>query len=123
MDQNAENILNQVKGDLSTYAEMRLRILKLTAIERAAGILATLSHGLILVLFGFFSVLFLFMALGFFLAELLGSMALGFLLVGGIYLLLTLLFILTQGTCRLKLMNKMINAFQAKDDDDDEKKD
>ena len=49
MDQNAENILNQVKGDLSTYAEMRLRILKLTAIERAAGILATLSHGLILV--------------------------------------------------------------------------
>jgi hypothetical protein len=63
------------------------------------------------------------MALGFFLAELLGSMALGFLLVGGIYLLLTLLFILAQGTCRLKLMNKMINAFQAKDDDDDEKKD
>jgi hypothetical protein len=112
-----------VKGDLSTYAEMKLRILKLTAIERAAGILATLSHGLILVLFGFFSVLFLFMALGFFLAELLGSMALGFLLVGGIYLLLTLLFILAQGTCRLKLMNKMINAFQAKDDDDDEKKD
>lgn len=121
MERDAEKIVSQVKDDLSTYAEMRLRMLKLTAIERAAGILATLSHGLILVLFGFFSVWFLLMALGFFLAECLGNMALGFLLVGGIYLLLTVLFILMQGKCRLSLMNKMINAFQAKEDDDEKK--
>lgn len=121
MEQNAENILEQVKSDLSAYAEMKLRILKLTAIERAADILASLSHGLVLVLFGFFSVLFLFMALGFYLAEVLGSAALGFLIVGGVYLLLTLLFILMQDKFRLTLMNKLINAFRAKDEDDEKK--
>ena len=40
--------------------------------------MAVFSYGIVLILLAFFTILFLFLALGFFLGELLGSMALGF---------------------------------------------
>lgn len=119
MEQDAEKIFTDLKDDISTYAGLKLRLLKLMAIERAAGIMAALSHGLILMLFGFFTILFLFIALGFYLGELLNSVALGFLIIGGIYFLLSLCFIWAKGNIRVKLTNVIIDAFQTNDDDDD----
>lgn len=120
MEQDAEKIFTDLKDDISTYAGLKLRLLKLMAIERAAGIMAALSHGLILMLFGFFTILFLFIALGFYLGELLDSVALGFLIICGIYLILSLCFIWAKGNIRVKLTNVIIDAFQTNDDDDDD---
>lgn len=119
MEQDAEKIFTDLKDDISTYAGLKLRLLKLMAIERAAGIMAALSHGLILMLFGFFTILFLFIALGFYLGELLDSVALGFLIICGIYLILSLCFIWAKENIRVKLTNVIIDAFQTNDDDDD----
>ena len=78
MENTAGKIFTELKEDISTYARLKLRLLKLMAIERTAIVLAVLSHSLILLLLSFFTVLFLFVALGCYLGELLDSPALGF---------------------------------------------
>ena len=64
MENTAGKIFTELKEDISTYARLKLRLLKLMAIERTAIVLAVLSHSLILLLLSFFTVLFLFVALG-----------------------------------------------------------
>ena len=124
MENNAEKTFTELKGDVSAYAGLKLRLLKLMAIERTAGILSALSHGLMLMLFTFFTLLFLFVALGFFLGDLLESIALGFLIVGGIYLILTLAFVMAKGRIRMQFMNIFVKALQTNEDDhDDNEKD
>ena len=103
MENGAEKIFTELKDAISVYAGLKVRLLKVTAIERAARFLAALSHSLILMLLAFFTILFLFIALGFFLGELLESVALGFLIVGGI---------------RVRLTNVFIRTIQTDDDDD-----
>ena len=110
MENAAEKIFTELKEDISTYARLKLRLLKLMAIERTAIVLAVLS---------FFTVLFLFVALGCYLGELLDSPALGFLIVGGIYLLFTLIVWGMKDGIRIRLMNTVIEALQANDDEDD----
>ena len=75
MENTAGKIFTELKEDISTYARLKLRLLKLMAIERTAIVLAVLSHSLILLLLSFFTVLFLFVALGCYLGELLDSPA------------------------------------------------
>ena len=88
MENIAEKTFAELKEDISTYVELRLELLNLNTYERVAKTMAVFSYGIVLVLLAFFAILFLFLALGFFLGELLGSMALGFVLVVGMYLLL-----------------------------------
>lgn len=123
MENDAEKIFTDLKDNISTYAGLKFRLLKLMAIERVAGVTSALSHGLILVLFAFFTVLFLFTALGFYLGELLNNVALGFLIVGGIYFLFTLGFIGAKKGIRIRLMNIIIAALLTNDEHDNDEKD
>ena len=118
MENTAGKIFTELKEDISTYARLKLRLLKLMAIERTAIVLAVLSHSLILLLLSFFTVLFLFVALGCYLGELLDSPALGFLIVGGIYLLFTLIVWGMKDGIRIRLMNTVIEANDDEDDKD-----
>ncbi len=121
MENNAaEKIFAELKEDISIYTRLKIRLLKLTAIERTARVFSVLSHGIILLLLIFFTLLFLFIALGFYLGDLLGSTALGFLIVGGLYLLLTLIALLNKNGIRIRLMNVLISAIMADDEDEDE---
>ena len=88
MENFAEKTFSGLKNDISTYVETRLELMKLNTYERVAKTMAVFSYGIVLVLLAFFAILFLFLALGFFLGEILNSVALGFLLVVGMYLLL-----------------------------------
>ncbi len=119
MENDPEKIFAYLRDEVSNYAGLRLRLLKLMAIERAAGFLSALSHSLVLLLLAFFTILFLFIALGFYLGDLLESVALGFLIVGGIYLILTLVFVVAKSGIRMQLMNAFIDALQTNDADDD----
>ena len=110
MENTAGKIFTELKEDISTYARLKLRLLKLMAIERTAIVLAVLSHSLILLLF---------VALGCYLGELLDSPALGFLIVGGFYLLFTLIVWGMKHGIRIGIMNMVIEALQANDDEDD----
>lgn len=120
MEKEAEKIFYELKEDVSTYIQLELRLLKLNAIERIAKLIAVLSHGVILILLVFFTILFLFSALGFFLGDCLDSTALGFLIVGGIYLGLVVAFLWGKQKIQEKFIDMMISAL-SEDDDDDEK--
>lgn len=122
MEKSAEKIFTELKEDISTYAGLKLRLLKLIAVEKAAGILSAFSQSFILFLLIFFTILFLFIALGIYLGELLNSMALGFLIVGGIYLLSTLCFLWARKKIRITLMNTIIAAVLAEYDNDEDDK-
>lgn len=123
MENNTEKIFTDLKEEVSAYVELKLRLWKLVAIERTAGVLSSLSHGLILVLFAFFTVLFLFVALGFFLGDLFGSIALGFLIIGGIYFILTFAFVVAKERIRMRLANVFVRALQTSNDKDDNEED
>ena len=117
MENIAEKTFAELKEDISTYVELRLELLKLNTYERVAKTMAVFSYGIVLVLLAFFAILFLFLALGFFLGELLGSMALGFVLVVGMYLLL---FGITMFFKRKITSNEIITAMMSKDEKDNE---
>lgn len=120
MENDAEKIFSDLKEEISIYAGLRLRLLKLMAIEGTANILSALSHGFLLLSFIFFAIFFLFIALGFYLGDLLGNIALGFLIVGGIYFLLTSIFVMAKRRIRMRLMNVIINALQTDNNEDDD---
>lgn len=110
MEKDTERIFYELKEDVSAYVRLKYKLLKLDATERIARLIAILSHGVILLLLLFFTILFLFLSLGFFLGDWLGSIALGFLAVGGISLLFTLVFYIGKDKVREKIMNGMIGA-------------
>ena len=83
MENIAEKTFAELKEDISTYVELRLELLILNTYERVAKTIAVFSYGIVFVLLAFFAILFLCLAVGFFLGELLGSLALGFVLVVG----------------------------------------
>ena len=116
MENIAEKTFAELKEDISTYVELRLELLKLNTYERVAKTMAVFSYGLL----AFFAILFLFLALGFFLGELLGSMALGFVLVVGMYLLLFGITMFFKRKITSKVMNEIITAMMSKDEKDNE---
>ena len=121
MENDAEQILKKVRDDITVFIDLKIRILRLTVVEKIARMLAFLSYGLVILLFAFFTVLFLFVALGFFLGNLLNNVALGFLVVGGLYLLLTMCSILARYKIRLVFINLIIRSFQMHDDEKENK--
>lgn len=120
MENAAEKVFSELKEDISTYVELRLELLKLNTYERVAKTMAVFSYGIILVLLAFFAILFLFLALGFFLGELLGSVALGFVIVVGMYLLLFGITVYFREKISSKVTNEIITALLTKDEKDDE---
>lgn len=121
MENDAEQILKKVRDDITVFIDLKIRILRLTVVEKIARVLAFLSYGLVILLFAFFTVLFLFVALGFFLGNLLNNVALGFLVVGGLCLLLTMCSILARYKIRLVFINLIIRSFQMHDDEKENK--
>lgn len=113
MEKDAEKIFCELKEDVSAYVELKYRLLKLNATERIARFTAVLLVGVIFVLLIFFTILFLFFSLGFFLGAWFGSTALGFLLVGGVSLALLFVLLLSKDKIRKKIMNLTIRTIWA----------
>ena len=120
MENFAEKTFSGLKNDISTYVETRLELMKLNTYERVAKTMAVFSYGIVLVLLAFFAILFLFLALGFFLGEILNSVALGCLLVVGMYLLLFGLILLFREKISARVTNEIITAMMSKDEKEDE---
>lgn len=120
MENLAESTFSGLKDDLSAYVEARLEVLKLDARERVARTVAVLARGVLLVLLGFFAILFLFLALGFFLGEVLESVALGFLLVVVMYVALFHVVLCCRERICAWVMNEMITVMMSDDEKEDE---
>lgn len=107
---NSELTFENLKKDISTYIELKLSLLKLNTYERTSKVISILSYGLVLLFLTFFAILFVFIALGFFLGDIMNSQAAGFSSVSFLYLLIIGILIRNKRRIQLTIMNAVIAA-------------
>lgn len=110
MEQELQSVLRSFKDRVLVYLELKSGLIKLTVYEKTAKVVATLAHSLVLLLLGFFVMLFLFLSLGFYLGEITGRLSLGFLMVTGLYLLLFGIVFFVRHSIRLKITNLVLGS-------------
>lgn len=113
---DSEKVFQNLKQDISTYVELKLELLKLNTYERVGKVIALLSYGLILIFLVFFAVLFIFLALGLFLGEILDMPSAGFAIVSLFYLLIIWVITANKDKIHLKIQNILIGALTANED-------
>jgi hypothetical protein len=115
MKQDSGQFFSELKKDVVTYAELKLELLKLGTYERTGKVIAVLSYGIILVILGFFLLLFIFLALGFFLSDRFDSLSAGFSVVAVLYFLLIGGVVLFKKQIRNRILNLVIATLVAND--------
>lgn len=116
MEKDSDKFFRELKDDISAYVELKLELLKLSTYERTGKVIAVLSYGLVLLFLAFFAILFIFLALGFFLGDLLHSFGLGFSIVAILYILLLGIIILSKDKISTRVLNEVIAALTMNDD-------
>lgn len=119
MARDSREIFRELKEDVSTYVELKLELLKLSTYERSGHLIAILSYGLILLFLAFFAILFVFLALGFFMGDVFGSEGAGFAFVAVMYLLLIGLIVANKQKICNTVLNIVIAALNGNDENDD----
>lgn len=119
MEKDSGEIFRELKDDVSAYVELKLELLKLSTYERSGKLIAVLSYGMILLFLAFFAILFIFLALGFFLGDVFGSLGVGFAVVAVLYLLLIGIIIMNKDKISNKVVNVVIAALNSNDDKND----
>jgi len=110
MEKNVEDVFRELKEDISTYAELKLELIKLNAYEQSGKVLAVLSYGLLLFALVATALLFILLTLGFLLSEWLNSTVAGFGIVATLYILQIAVVILNKNRIRKKIINIVISA-------------
>ena len=107
------------------YIDTRFKLARLKFVERSSRLIASLVIDGVKGILAVFVVFYLSLALGFYLSEVLGSSALGFLATGGIFVILILIVSAFENPLERFFMNLSIKRFLQKwndeiDEDDDE---
>lgn len=123
MEKDSEKVLHELKEDVSAYVELKLELLKLSAYERGGKIVSTLSYDLLLLLLAFFAILFIFVAIGLYLGDLLRSSGAGFAVVAILYLLMIGLGMKYKERIKNKITNVIISVLTTNEEKDDKKDD
>lgn len=110
MEKDSGKIFHELKDDVWAYVELKLELLKLSTYERTGKVIALLSYGLILLFSAFFAIVFIFLALGFLLGDLLSSFGAGFGIVAVLYILFVGIIIMNRGRISTKVLNEVIDA-------------
>lgn len=119
MEEKTENEIGLLRKQVSEYAEVKLRIMKLELFEKLALLGASLVSSFIVIILILLFISSLFLAFAFYLGELFQNYGLGFLVSGGIYLFLLILFImLIRKPLKELIINKTIQLFMHDDEQD-----
>ena len=116
MEKDPDKIIQELREDVSAFVELKLELLKLNTYERTGKVIAVLSYGLVLLFLAFFAILFIFLALGFFLGEWIGVTGAGFGLVAVLYLLLMWLIVHNREIITTKVLNEVIATLLSNDE-------
>ena len=119
MEKNFNTLFADIKKDLTAYITLKLEILKLDVYEKSSMFSSLLLYGLILLLVVFFAFLFLFVALGVYLGQLLNNYGTGMILIAVLYLIVLSVLLWR----RKKIQNWLVNVFveQIIQEDDNER--
>jgi len=102
------------------YIDTQIELVRLKAIAKSSRVIGALVVDLAKLLLVLIIVFFLSLALGFYLGELLGSDALGFLATGGVFLVLLLLVIAFEPKLEAKFIDLSIRKILGKWNEEDE---
>lgn len=86
--------IEKFNDDLKDYLATRYELTLLKTSQKISIMASVMTFGAIMVLLGILFLLFLFVAAGFYLSELLGSFSLGFLCLSGVFLFFGLILFL-----------------------------
>ncbi|MBL1410275.1 phage holin family protein [Sphingobacterium faecale] len=101
------------------YVDTQVELLKLKAIARGGRLIGTLVLDATKLLLTLIVIFFFSLALGFFLGELLGSYALGFLVTGGVFLVILLIIRAFEPKLEAKFMDLTIRRVLGKWQEDE----
>lgn len=119
MENEKNDFFLELKGMVADYLSARLLLLKYEFYEKSAKIAALLFSSLVIALLASMMLLFLSLAMGFYLGSLLNSLGTGFLLVTCFYFLLLLPFILFRKKWIEKaIINTVIKQLTEKEEDE-----
>src|SRR5690606_1598151 len=110
--------INGVYQKSKEYIDTRFKLFKLRLVERSSRLIASLITDGVKGILAIFVIFYLSLALGFYLSELLGSSALGFLATGWIFVLLIILISAFENPLERFFMNLSIKRFLQKWNDE-----
>jgi Protein of unknown function (DUF1469). len=113
------DFISDSKKDLTSFVDLKLKIYQLTLYEKVGNLSSLLTYGLIILLVVYFSILFIFIALGFFLGSVLNNIALGMLLVAILYLIILGLLFVFREKIKGKLADIFITEMRKNDNQDE----
>jgi hypothetical protein len=100
----AENLTEHVTEYMETY--FALNVLKAT--DKAAGVASSSITGVLIMIFGFFFILFLSIGLGYWIGQQINNMLAGFAIIAGFYALLAVLIIALRKNVFLPFLKNII---------------
>lgn len=111
-----ESKIEDLFSNLKEYVKLQYDILRLQLTEKAATLGATLVTALILGFIVLLTVILLSITAALYAGDLMGSRTLGFMIVSGFYVLITLIFVLFKGKLiRDPIRDKIINEILKKE--------
>ncbi len=115
MSKDSEQFFQELKKDITHYGELKLELLKLGAYERTGKVISVFSYRLILMSLSLFLIFSIFLALGFFLSDLLHSTGAGFSIVAILYIVLIGSVIGFKEKIQTYILNNIIEALTSDD--------
>lgn len=113
-----QGVLQKIKEYLKNTKNLTI----LRAVDKVSSLIAALVTDSLMVVFGFFILLFLSIGLGFYFGELFESNALGFLALAGVYILLIIILLVSKKSIEKSLINLSIRKFLKKWNEADDDK-
>ncbi len=120
MEKDFSTLFQEIKKELTGYVNTKLKLYKLDLFEKTSVTASALFFGLGILLVVFFTIFFIFLALGFWLGEILNSIAAGMGIVALAYLIALFILLLNRQRIRNKLVNLFLGELINEENDGDE---
>lgn len=117
-EKKVSTLFEEMRDDISNYITSTLELGKLEVYEKISLGSSAITYGLMVAGVALFALLFIFIALGLYLGELLQNAWAGFGIVAAFALLIMLLMLLTGKPFKQKVTNKVIRFLMDNDDMD-----
>ena len=113
-----KSYISELRKELNQYVNLRMELMQLTIYEKSAKVVAAFASSMVMAFLGFFLMLFVFLALANWFGEILGSLAVGYGIVAGFYLIMLLIFMAVRKKYfEQPIVDKMIDVLMEDDDE------
>jgi hypothetical protein len=114
MESQSSSFFTQYKERIEQYVQNRLRLIQLQLTQKLAEVSSSLTWWLLIAMVVFFLMMSFSIMLGYYFAQLTGSVPLGFACLTGIYLVLVVLLVAFRKSIRKKVNDSVIQSMLEK---------